>query len=170
MENEALSHPSVGTKRPVSAISQQAPPAEISTTQSSGSSPPIPSATSGASVAGPPSAGPVANGVGAAAAEGEQPKSRNHGKAAYGPDMEIIEVTNDGIPENMEMLIHLKVCTGGCVSIYTKISLYLLYQQSMGLSIGAQARCVGGLLLLQGCVSEPSLSLRSNRCTINLKS
>eukprot|EP00752_Nemacystus_decipiens_P014238 g12665.t1 len=55
---------------------------------------------------GPSPTGSVANG-GGAATSGET-KSRNHGKAAYGKDMAIIEVTNDGIPENMEMLIHLK--------------------------------------------------------------
>lgn len=32
--------------------------------------------------------------------------------------MAIIEVTNNGIPENMEMLIHLKVSTGACVWLY----------------------------------------------------
>lgn len=112
MENEVQAHPSVGTKRPVSAISQQqhAPPAGVPATQSSGSSPPVPSAPSGASVPGPSSAGSVVNG-GGAATSGET-KSRNHGKAAYGKDMSIIEVTNDGNPENMEMLIHLKVSTG----------------------------------------------------------
>lgn len=119
MENEAHSnrHPNVGAKRPVSAISQHAPPAGTPTTQSSGSSPPMPSAPSGASVPGPSSAGSVANG-GGAETSGSEPKSRNHGKAAYGPDMAIIEVTNDGIPENMEMIIHLKVRTGACVVLF----------------------------------------------------
>lgn len=80
--------------------------------QPAGPSPTIPSAPSGASVSGPLSAaGSVANGSGAATAAPVETKSRNHGKAAYGPDMAIMEVTNDGVPENMEMLIHLKVRT-----------------------------------------------------------
>lgn len=39
--------------------------------------------------------------------------NRLHGSAAYGPDMQVLEVTNNGDPANMEMLIHLKVCAIG---------------------------------------------------------
>ena len=109
--NDVNSHPSVGTKRPVSAISQQAP-APGPTIGVPGPSPPPSSAPSGAAVAGSSSAGPVSNGGGTAAAAAaataptrDEPKV----KPAYGKDMQILEVTNNGDPANMEMLIHLKV-------------------------------------------------------------
>lgn len=71
-----------------------------------GSSTPTPSAPSGAPVPGSNSAGPVSNGGGAAATTArDEPKP----KPAYGKDMQILEVTNNGDPANMEMLIHLKV-------------------------------------------------------------
>lgn len=71
-------------------------------------------------------AAPASNGGGAAAAApaapaataptaGDDPKPRYHGKPAYGPDMQILEVTNNGDPANMEMLIHLKVHTARVV-------------------------------------------------------
>lgn len=122
--------------------------------QSSGSSPPVPSEPSGVSVPGPSSTGSVANG-GGAAASGET-KPRNQVKAAYGPDMDIIEVTNDGVPENMEMLIHLKVSTDRRVCVVLllfarRCACFLLLQPPMGVSIDPHSTTSGarGVLLLR---------------------
>lgn len=122
MENHSSNsnnpHPQVGSKRPLSeTISQQ--PAQQQGTAAPAATPaaaaavvPVastdsPSANGAPSASGTDTAGSAAA---AAPAPSDAKHNKHHGSAAYGPDMQVLEVTNNGDPANMEMLIHLKVC------------------------------------------------------------
>lgn len=105
MENNV--HPQVGSKRPLSETISQ--PSQQAHAVSSG---PPPAASAAAAAAPGSSSVATATSNGGAVAGSDDPKPARS-KAAYGPDMQILEVTNKGDPANMEMLIHLKVWGGG---------------------------------------------------------
>lgn len=107
MENNA--HPQVGSKRPLSETISQ--PSQQALAVSS--APPPAASAAAAAAPGSSSVATTASNGGAAVAGSDDPKP-GRSKAAYGPDMRILEVTNNGDPANMEMLIHLKVRGGSC--------------------------------------------------------
>ncbi|CAB1103701.1 unnamed protein product [Ectocarpus sp. CCAP 1310/34] len=101
MENNV--HPQVGSKRPLSETISQPSQQALAV-----SSAPPPAASAAAdSARGSSSVATTSSNGGAAVAGSDDPKP-GRSKAAYGPDMRILEVTNNGEPANMEMLIHLK--------------------------------------------------------------